>query len=593
MFKLILHSLWDFQKSWRKYLLFSFFYLLLSSYVLVPFLGYFLNRLLLSVSSGVLINSAAFSLLLDPRGIIGLILLSTLAVMFTIIQVGTLIILSHKDHFNKDILVSEGILTSIVSIKRMLGFGALYLALLFFLIIPIVDIPIMPEMSELIGIPQIFLENVMGNFLTRSLYFLVVALFIYLLLRLIFTLHEVLIEKQRVWSGMKNSMQLTKEISFVLLFKLLIFDIVVFFLGALFFTMISSLPGILNINVNYIVRNYLLTLSSFLTFLYSLILIPLNLIFITKLYHQIKGNSLEEDRLRTYNLQVFARFEKWLLSLLKKKKILLPLILILSIVATFFSGFSINQNTIYAGRDVSVISHRGVVNGEFENSLSGIRASREADIDIVEVDVMMTKDQVIVLHHDLSLRRTFGYPYQIQDLTYEEIADLELNTSADVPTEDPIPPTLSDAFETLSGEMRILIDVKTRGNYQDFARELVTVIEEHELIESAYIQSFNKNLLTHIRLLNPDIHTSQIMYYSLGDVATLDVDYYTAHRGMLSHNFIQKARQNDKGIWVWTANTEEAIKEVLQYDIDGIITGNPLLAKEILGRSVDEEMIED
>ncbi len=593
MFKLMLSSFWDFRKSWRKYLLFSFFYLLLSSYVLIPFLGYFLNRLLLLVSSGVLINSAAFSLLLDPRGIIGLILLSTLAVIFTIIQVGTLIILAHKNNFNKEILVSEGILTSLASIKRMLGLGGLYLAFLFFLIIPIVNIPIMPELSELIAFPQLLMDNIMANFLTRSLYFLVIILFIYLLLRLIFTLHEVLIEDQKVWTGMKNSMKLTKKISFILLFKLLIFDIILFSLGALFFTLLSSLPEVLNIQVNYILRNYLVTLSSFLTYIYSLILIPLNIIFITKLYKQTKGDYLKEDRLRTYNIQSLADLEKKIFGLLKKKKILLPVFLVVSIVATFFMGLFINQNTIYAGRDVSVISHRAIVQDEFENSLEAIRASVEADVDIIEFDVMMTEDQVIVLHHDRSLLRTFGLPEIASELTYEELFNLEADLPSNFNSEDPFLPTLDEALEIASGEARVLIDVKTNGDNAAFARELVRIIEDHEMEETAYIQSFSNSLLNYVHELNPEIITAQIMYYSLGDLGTLAVDYYTAHHGMLSHDFVRRARQNNKGVWVWTVNTEEAVREVLQYDIDGIITNQPLMVKEILGRSVDEDSNED
>ena len=589
MFKLIISSLWDFRKSWKNYLVFSLFYLLLSSYVLIPFLGYFLNRVLLLVSSGVLIKSAAFSLLLDPRGIIGLIILSTLAVIFTVIQVGTYIVLAHKNNRNQAVLISEGFITSIVSIKRMLGLGALYLALLFFLILPIVNIPIMPEISEIIQFPQLLMDTLMGNIITRSLYFLLIALFIYLLLRLIFTLHEVLIEDQKVWTGMKNSFRLTRKISFNLLFKLLLMNLILFSLGALFFTLLSSIPGLLDIQVNYILRNYLITLASLLTYIYSLLLIPLNIIFITKLYEQAKGETPREDRLKTHNLSFLANIEHTLFRLLKKKRILLPAMLFLSILATFFTGLFINQNTIYAGRDVAVISHRAIVQEEFENSLEGIRASMEADIDIIEFDVMMTEDQVIVLHHDRSLRRTFNLPYQVNDLTYEELQNLEIAPPEGFPDQDPFLPTLDDAMETASGDAHLLIDVKTNGDDEAFARELVDIIEYHGMEEQAYVQSFSNTFLSHVQEMNPEIITAQIMYYTLGDLTSLDVDYYTAHHGMLSQSFVRQARQDDKGIWVWTVNTEEAIREVLQYDIDGIITNQPLLVKEVLGRSVEEE----
>ncbi len=149
----ILLSFGDFKRNWEKYLGFSLLYLLLSSYILIPLLGYIFNRLLLAVSSGVLLNSNAFSILLDPVGIIGLIILITLAVIFIFVEIGTLIIITHKNNLNKDILISEGIITAARSIKSIIGFGILHLALLLLIIMPAINVPVMPEIADLINLP--------------------------------------------------------------------------------------------------------------------------------------------------------------------------------------------------------------------------------------------------------------------------------------------------------------------------------------------------------------------------------------------------------------------------------------------------------
>ncbi len=583
----ILLSFGDFKRNWEKYLGFSLLYLLLSSYVFIPLLGYIFNRLLLAVSSGVLLNSNAFSILLDPVGIIGLIILITLAVIFIFIEIGTLIIITHKNNLNKNILISEGIVTAARSIKSIIGFGILHLALLLLIIMPSINVPIMPEIADLINLPPFLIDNILGNLIFRIIYFAIILALAYFLIRMIFTMHEVIIEKQKVWQAMKNSFQLTKKVSFRILFKLVALNIIIFVAGLLIFTGISYLPGLISGEINYILNNYFITMSSFITLAYSLMLMPLNIIFITKLYYKTKNNPFIESTIKTYNLKIFENVENFIYSLLNNRKSAVALILIVNLVASFFIGYFTTQSTIYAGRDIKIVSHRGIVDGEFENSLSAIRASLEADIDAVGMDVQLTKDNEIVLNHDLTLTRTFSFPYRIVDLTYEEIINLDAELPDEFLPGDNILPTLDEALALIDSQMDIHIDVKTDNNADIFAEKIANIVEDNEMIEYAYIQSFDPVFLAKLKEINPDIITNQIMYFALGNLSAVEADYYTIYHGMLNQELVRTARQNDKGIWVWTVNDEDDIRNALQYDIDGIITDYPLRVKEIMGRQTN------
>lgn len=583
----ILLSFGDFKRNWEKYLGFSLVYLLLSSYVLIPLLGYIFNRLLLAISSGVLLNSNAFSILLDPVGIIGLIILITLAVIFIFIEIGTLIIITHKNNLNKNILISEGILTAAKSIKSIIGFGILHLALLLLIIMPAINVPVMPEIADLINLPPFLIDNILGNIIFRIIYFAIIFTLAYFLIRMIFTMHEVIIEKQKVWQAMKNSFQLTKKVSFKILFKMVALNIIIFVAGLLIFAGISYLPGLISGEINYILNNYFITMSSFITLAYSLMLMPLNIIFITKLYYKTKNKFFIESAIKTYNLQIFAKVENSIYDLLNNRKSAVALLLIINLIASFFIGYFTTQSTIYAGRDVKIVSHRGIVDGEFENSLNAIRSSLEADIDAVGMDVKLTKDNEIVLNHDLTLTRTFGFPYRIADLTYEEIMNLDAELPDEFLPDDNILPTLDEALALIDGQMDIHIDVKTNNNADIFAEKIASTVEDNEMIEYTYVQSFDPVFLSKLKEINPDIVTNQVMYFALGNLSAVEADYYTIYHGMLNQELIKTARQNDKGIWVWTVNSEEDIRNALQYDIDGIITDYPLKVKEIMGRQTN------
>ena len=82
-------------------------------------------------------------------------------------------------------------------------------------------------------------------------------------------------------------------------------------------------------------------------------------------------------------------------------------------------------------------AHRGDVQNYPENSLEGILSALMMGADVVEIDVRLTKDNVMVLMHDATLKRTTdwsakagrnGLPSSanVEDWTYEQLQELSL-----------------------------------------------------------------------------------------------------------------------------------------------------------------------
>ena len=65
-------------------------------------------------------------------------------------------------------------------------------------------------------------------------------------------------------------------------------------------------------------------------------------------------------------------------------------------------------------------SHRGA-NGYPENSRESIEAAIKQGFKIIEIDVSMTKDSVLVVHHDETIDRMSNGIGKINDYTYEEL----------------------------------------------------------------------------------------------------------------------------------------------------------------------------
>ena len=105
---------------------------------------------------------------------------------------------------------------------------------------------------------------------------------------------------------------------------------------------------------------------------------------------------------------------------------------------------------------VMVIAHRAAWRNFPENSIEAIRSAIKIGVDMVEVDVAKTKDGKFILMHDESVDRTTTGSGMVSDLTYDEIAQLQL---IDVMGEtDYKVPLLHDVLMEVKGKIMINLD---------------------------------------------------------------------------------------------------------------------------------------
>lgn len=106
---------------------------------------------------------------------------------------------------------------------------------------------------------------------------------------------------------------------------------------------------------------------------------------------------------------------------------------------------------------ILVAAHRGDWRNAPENSIQAIKNCIEMGVDIVEVDVSMTKDSVLVLMHDETIDRTTTGKGLLSDWTLDSLKNLYLRNGANHPTHHKIP-TLEEAMCAAKGKIMINLD---------------------------------------------------------------------------------------------------------------------------------------
>ena len=123
-------------------------------------------------------------------------------------------------------------------------------------------------------------------------------------------------------------------------------------------------------------------------------------------------------------------------------------------------------------KNVVVASHRGDWRNWPENSIDAIESVIAMGVDVMEMDLKLTKDSVLVLCHDKTIDRTTNGRGRVCDITYDSIRRCVLKTGHGVKTTHRMP-TLREALEVCKD--RIVVNVDQGYEYYDL---VLAVTEE-------------------------------------------------------------------------------------------------------------------
>ena len=169
---------------------------------------------------------------------------------------------------------------------------------------------------------------------------------------------------------------------------------------------------------------------------------------------------------------------------------------------------------------VIVVSHRGDWRNYPENSIPAIESVIKMGVDMVELDIAMTKDSVLVLSHDRTIDRCTTGKGLVSDMTYDSLQTFYLKSAHGARSSfDLKVPTLREALEVCKD--RILINIDKGYDYYD---QVVALTEElgvtHQILikgskpaaEVAEKMAAHKNNLLYMPIISPASKSQQPLF---------------------------------------------------------------------------------
>lgn len=134
---------------------------------------------------------------------------------------------------------------------------------------------------------------------------------------------------------------------------------------------------------------------------------------------------------------------------------------------------------------VLIASHRGDWRNAPENSIQAIKNCIRMGVDIVEIDVRMTKDSALVLMHDATIDRTTTGKGKVSDWCLDSLKTLNLKNGCGIATRYRIP-TFKEAMETAKG--LIMVNIDKAPDYMD---KVYKILVETGTVDQAILKGYD------------------------------------------------------------------------------------------------------
>ena len=219
------------------------------------------------------------------------------------------------------------------------------------------------------------------------------------------------------------------------------------------------------------------------------------------------------------------------------------------------------------------IAHRGAKAYEPENTLQAFQKALDLNSDGIELDVHLSADGHIIVIHDETIDRTTNGTGLVNDFTLAELKSFLIDEKYQIPT-------LNEVFDLVDKKCLINIELKGLGTPSKVVALIEDYISEKNWNYNHFIiSSFEWNMLEETSNLNPNIPigvlTEEDLSKALAFAEKIKAKAIHPDFQLLNENNV--LQMHDKGFLVlpWTVNSEEDIKKVKSYKVNGIISDNP------------------
>lgn len=492
-----------------------------------------------------------FSVMSHPLSLLALLVFIMVFAFLFMLEMRTLISVIYLSRTDRHLSFKKVLGQSFGRLKDLAGRNLLYFLLYLLLTLPVAGVLIGSTLTDGLYIPT-FITGEFEKTTIGSIGLLVVQLtFIYLNLRLIYTVPNLVVEELPFGRALKKSWSMTKRGSFRLLWRILSFEFLLTFLGILLVLgLVFTLTVIDKEGQYFWVETIFLVLIRTFLFIFTVLTKVGSLGIILDSAWEVPSRSVMRSKGS------------------RKMKGLFALTVVFLMVQSGISAYELA--TLKVNDQIKLIAHRGDVSKGVENSLEALEAAAKGKAAYAEMDILLTKDHQFVVMHDYNLKRLAGVDKDVKDMTLAEVQGLKIQQDGHT---SHIPSFEEYVKRAKELKMKLLVELKPHGaepeNYVDL---FVQKMRDLGIEKDYPAMSLDLSVMEKVEKKAPEIKTGYVIPIQFGRFQNDSVDFFAIEDFSYQEDLVTQAHEMKKELYVWTINDKQKLTKYLQQPIDGLIT---------------------
>nr|WP_284700202.1 glycerophosphodiester phosphodiesterase [Gracilimonas sediminicola] len=250
---------------------------------------------------------------------------------------------------------------------------------------------------------------------------------------------------------------------------------------------------------------------------------------------------------------------------------------------------------LYSGSEDNfvIIGHRGASAYYPENTMAAFRAAYEMGAEMIELDILLSKDSVPVVIHDETLDRTTNGTGLVADYTLTELRKLDAGLWFGREHAGEHIPTLEEVLQFAKGKIALNIEIKTEAVTDDYLEGIeekaLNLVKKYEMEDYVLYSSFDYRAISHLKQLDVDISVA-LLYEKKQSTRRLPselVEDYTADafncsRRQFTKRWAEDTQRHNIPVFVYTVNKERQMEKMIKRGVSGIFSDKPDLLRRVV-----------
>ena len=264
---------------------------------------------------------------------------------------------------------------------------------------------------------------------------------------------------------------------------------------------------------------------------------------------------------------------------------------------------------------IEIHGHRGARGLMPENSIPAMIKALELDVDVLELDVVVTKDQRVILSHEPWLSHEICLDpnnnpiyestekaYNIYELTLEQVQKAECGllehprfgeqkkTKAYKPRLGEVVDTVNQWLATHAPRKKIKYNIEIKSQptwddvftppYEEFCDLVLGVIKRKDITAQVIIQSFDVRTLNYLHQIQAPVQLALLVdeneqYQEKLNQLEFIPEILSPHFSLVDEDLMKFTQSFKMQVIPWTVNEEKEAVRLKQLQVHGIITDYP------------------